>query len=198
MKLMARFAVVLLTLIASSSFAARGGSSGSGHGTFGLNVGTGVPFTTEGGLNIYFTDNFGLDIDYGTVSYNLGIASGKFSMPSVVLKWHPFGGAFFLGAGAGQESVSVTAYNPAGEYITVKADATAPVAKIGWMWGATGGGLWFGIDYTYIGSTSGDGTATTNITNPNDQAFADAADAVKKFTKDGSGNFTFARIGYLF
>ena len=169
-----------------------------GHGTFGLNVGVGLPLLAEGGLNVYFGPDLGLDIDYGQIEISSGEAKAKLSLPAVLVKYHPFSGNYFIAAGVGRSTIDATGTDAqSGQTAEVKTDSTAVVAKTGWMWGANNGGLWFGMDLEYVAPLSSTTTITSALP-PTDPAYRDAKDNADKYGKQSYFNITLARIGYLF
>ncbi len=169
-----------------------------GGGGMGINVGLGAPFLSQAGFNIGFSDKLGLDVDYGLLDLSVGLAKVKLAMPSLLLRWHPFSGAFFIGAGVGQESFTATATDAlTGQTAEIKVTAMTTVGKLGWMWGAGDGGRWFGIDASFI-SPSSPTTEITSALPSTDQAYIDAQEQADKFGSTAYNNITFARIGYLF
>ncbi len=167
------------------------------HGRFGINAGLGLPFLIQAGLNFYVTENFGIDLSYGQLDITSGQAKARLSMPYVLAKWHPLGGAWYIGGGLGRENMTATAED-SGQKAEIKVEANTGVAQIGWMWGSgNGGGLWFGLDVSYIVpfGASQKITSTLPVT---DQDYIDAKDAADKFGETSYMNFTFAKIGYLF
>lgn len=186
--------VLLIAILSLTQISlAKGGRQG-----LGLQAGFGVPFVTQGGLTYYFSENVGLDLGYNMLDLTVGDAKAKLTMPEIVLKWHPFSGAFFLGAGAGQEKLEATATDAATS-LQAKAEVTATtgIAKLGWMWGSGDGGLWFGMDAAYIVPSGGDVKITSPLPST-DQAYKDVEDAGKKFGKTSYMNLTFARLGFIF
>jgi hypothetical protein len=169
-----------------------------GHGRFGLNAGLGIPFLTQGGVNMYFSDNVGLDIDYGILSITSGQSKTSLSMPSALLKWHPFSGSFFIGAGVGQETLDSKATDvTTSETAEIKVTAMTAIGKLGWMWGSQDGGLWFGLDLSFISPSGAKTTITSDLPTTN-SAYQDAQTQADKFGKTSYTNITFARLGFLF
>lgn len=180
------------------SFAHAEGGGGGGHGTFGINGGLGIPFLTQAGVNIYFTDNVGLDVDYGLLSIKSGETKLELNMPSAMLKWHPMAGNFYVAGGVGQETLTATATSAmSNQTAEIKVTAMTAIAKVGWMWGANNGGLWFGMDISYI-APSGAKTTINSTLPATSQEYKDAQADADKFGKSSYMNFTFARLGFLF
>jgi len=188
-----RYLLLVVIFIGKSAFA-----DGSGSG-FGLSAGLGLPFLTQAGVHYRPSNKLGFYLGYNLLDVTSGEAKVKLSMPELLVSFHPFDGAFFLGAGIGQEKLEVTATETGGtDQAKIEVTALTTLAKIGWMWGVANGGFWFGIDFSYI-MPSG---AKTDITAPgvptNDQAYVDAVDAADKFGKTSYSNLTFARFGWIF
>lgn len=191
MKLSQILLVIGLVFSGSWSYAKGGGGNG-------INIGLGAPFISQAGINFGLSDKFGLDVDYGLLDLSVGSANVKLSMPSLLLRWHPFSGSFFLGVGVGQETLSAKATDVyTGESAEIKVTAMATVGKLGWMWGASDGGLWFGIDASFVSPSSPKSEITTSLPET-DQAYIDAKEQADKFGSTAFTNITFARIGYLY
>ncbi len=181
---------IALSLFANLSYAKSG---------FGLNVGAGIPFLMQGGINYRMSDTLGFSAAYNILDVNVGTASVDLTMPEVLVHYHPFKGAFFIGAGIGQESLKVSATDLLTSLQTsAEVTAMTGIVKTGWMWGATSEGFWFGVDISYISPFS----PTTTITAPGvpttSQEYLDVVDAANQFGETGYINFTFARLGYIF
>lgn len=167
--------------------------------SFGLNVGIGLPFLGQVGAHYYFTENLNLSVGYNNLDLDVGDASAKLNMPEVMLNYHPFSGSFFIGAGIGKESLEVTATDSLTlQQAKAEVDAMTTIVKTGWMWGATNGGFWFGMDIAYIVPTSPEVTVTSPGVPTTSQAYIDTVDAADKFGETAYLNITFARLGWLF
>lgn len=188
------FRLLVLAVTFSCSLAyAKGGRQG-----FGLHAGIGLPFVQQAGVNYYFTNDLGLDIGYNILDLSIGDSKVTLSMPEVLLKWHPFKGSFFVGAGLGQEKLSVKATDLAtGEAAKLDIEATTTIAKLGWMWGSNNGGFWFGVDASYI-VPSGAKTTVTSSLPPTHPSYVDVVEQGDKFGKMAFTNITFARLGWIF
>lgn len=172
-------------------------SSGGG---FGVNVGSGLPFLTQAGINYMPSQRFSFNVGYNSLSVDVGLSKAELTMPEFDIYFHPFSGAFFIGVGAGQESLTINSSDITGS-ASVKLDVKAmtTVAKLGWMWGADNGGFWFGVDASYIIPSGAKTTITTSGSiATTDQAYLDALDASDKFGETAYINITFARLGWLF
>lgn len=173
--------------------------SASAAGDFGLNIGIGFPFLTQAGLNYRISEKLGVSAGYNLLDLKNGEASLKLSMPEVLVNFHPFSGSFFVGAGVGKESLEVTATESLGsDTVSIEVTANTFIVKTGWMWGASNGGFWFGLDFSYIKPSSPDSTITAPGVPVADQSYIDAVDAADKFGETAFVNVTFARFGWLF
>ncbi|MES2854981.1 MAG: hypothetical protein V4692_03910 [Bdellovibrionota bacterium] len=188
---------------ASQAFSAEGkDSGGSGGGEsrqgFGLNLALGFPFLTQAGVDIYLFDNLGLSLGYGNFNAKFGGSTIDLVMPEVILKWHPFGGVFFMGGGVGEEKlVSKATDSTSGQTAEIKVTAMTAIAKIGWMWGSNNGGFWYGLDLSYI-RPSGAKTEITSSLPTTNETYKEVQDQAKRFGEMAYGNFTFARLGWMF
>jgi hypothetical protein len=166
---------------------------------FGVNAGVGIPFLLQAGVNYRLNDTLGFSAAYNTLNLTVDSASVDLKMPEFLVHYHPFQGAFFIGAGIGQESLKVTATDTiTSQQASAEVTAMTGIIKTGWMWGAVSGGLWFGVDISYISPFS----PSTNINAPGvpttSQEYQDVVDAANKFGETGYINITFARLGYIF
>lgn len=187
-----RYFFVVVFLFGSVAHAASSGG-------LGLNVGLGVPFLTQAGINFKMSDRFSFSVGYNLLDLDVGEASAKLTMPEALIHFHPFSGAFFIGAGVGKESLEVTATETIGnDKVSIEVSAMTTIIKTGWMWGADNGGFWFGLDFSYIIPSSPETTITAPGVPTNDEAYLDAVDAAEKFGEMSYPNITFARLGWLF
>lgn len=192
---MKKFATVVAFAVGlSCSFAQAKGN----RGTFGLHVGLGVPFVTQAGADIYFNDNWGLELGFNQLSVSAGVAKVALTMPELLVKWHPFSGSFFMAAGLGQETLSSKATDAlTAQTAELKLTANASVVKLGWMWGSGNGGFWFGMDASYV-MPSGAKAEITSTLPPTSDTYKEAEEQAKKFGELAYTNITFARLGWLF
>ena len=191
---MSRLKFLFLIVFFSGSVAHAASSGG-----LGLYLGSGVPFLSQVGLEFKFNEKFGVSAGFNQLSVEIGEASLDLSMPEVLIHYHPFSGSFYIAAGVGQESLEATAIETIGtDTIKIEVDAMTTIAKLGWKWGYQNGGFWFGIDYAYIMPSSPETTITAPDVLETDQSYLDAVEAAEDFGDTAYGNFTFARLGYLF
>ena len=170
----------------------------SGRGSFGINVGAGIPFLSQAGINYFFSDRFSLNLGYNNLSLTADTTSVSLTMPELLLNWHPFSGSFYLGVGAGQETLTAKGTDTTlGETAEIKIEAMTTLGRLGWMWGAGDGGFWFGIDMTMV-SPSGAKTTITSTLPTTNQTYIDAVEQGDKFGSTSYTNLTFFRLGYLF
>lgn len=189
------FFIATLVLIGTVSAHAASSSNGG----VGLNIGLGVPFLTQAGLNYQISDRWGVEAGYNLFSLDVSSASVELSMPEVLLKFHPFAGSYFIGAGVGQETMEVKSADTSGaNEVSIKVEAATTIVKTGWMWGVSNGGFWFGMDVAYIMPSSPKQTITAPGVPTTSESYLDAVDAADKFGKTAYTNITFARFGWLF
>lgn len=93
MRMIRSLIVVSALLLGSFAYAKNSG--------VGLNVGLGLPFLQQAGLNYKISDRFGLSFGYNLLDLSSGAAKVKLSMPELLVHYHPFSGSFFLAAGLG-------------------------------------------------------------------------------------------------
>ena len=168
-------------------------------GSFGLNVGLGAPYLTQFGVNYVSASNkYSADINYGTITLNSGLSKASLSKPEVNLKWHPFAGAFFLGLGIGQQTLSAEATDVVtGQTAKVEVTSIAVTPNLGFMWGLKNQGFFIGIDAGFQNPLSPSTTITSALPTT-DPAYIDAETQAKDLGETAFPVFTFVRIGYLF
>lgn len=169
----------------------------SSRGSFGVNAGFGIPYVGQLGVNTYLTENLGIDVGFNALTLTSGQAKLSLVMPEVLLKWHPFGGAFFIAGGLGQETLTAKSENSNGDFAEIKVTALTAIGKLGWMWFAHDGGFWFGADLSFINPMSPNSKVSTNVS-PTDQDYTDALNVANKFGEKSYLNITIIRLGYLF
>lgn len=191
---MLRLLLIISCMFGSVSHAAS--SDGAG---LGFNVGIGLPFLSQAGLDWRFSNTFGITAAYNALDISSGEASAKLTMPELLLNYHPFSGAFFIGVGIGKENLKVTAKDSTGVHeAKIEVEATTTVAKAGWKWGIANGGFWFGMDLAYIIPSSPKRTITAAGVPETDESYIDAVDVADRFGKQTYINLTFARFGFVF
>lgn len=174
-------------------------SNAAPKGSFGIQGGFGAPFLSQYGVQYYLNSNLNIAASMGGYSIGIDTSSVALSVPELSLNYHPFSGAFFVGAGIGQQSVTVTSTDfTTGYKVTMNVSGLAPILKSGWMWGAANGGFWFGMDVAYVLPMS----PTVDIDAPgvptSSTEYQNALDAATAAGETAYMNITFARIGWLF
>lgn len=166
----------------------------------GIHTGLGIPYVSQYGLNYTMGPSWTLNVQYNNLDLSIGDAKTQLQMPEVGVQWHPFAGAFFIGLGVGQQTLSISASDVAsGAKASADVNSTTTVAKLGWMWGKADGGLWFGMDIAFISPSGSEvDIETTNGLGQNTQEYKDVEEAADQFGKTAYSNITFARLGYLF
>jgi hypothetical protein len=166
----------------------------------GVNVGIGIPFVSQLGVNLTFGSLVTIDLTYNNLSLDVDTASVDLTMPEALFKFHPFAGSFFVGAGVGKQALNVSATDAdtgAGASLDVETNTT--ILKLGWMWGKANGGFWFGIDFSRITPSDGTVTITTTGGLPTDsQEYLDVQEAGNDFATSSYYNVTMAKFGWLF
>ncbi len=165
----------------------------------GISAAFGLPYASQYGLNATLGENWSVGVGHNALDLNLGFASVKLTMSELVGYWHPFKGAFFLGLGAGQQTLEVSALELlTGNTASVKVTPMVAIGKLGWMWGKANGGFWFGMDFAFISPTNGDVVVTAPGLTSADQVYRDVEESGKKYGSTAYLNITLARLGYLF
>ncbi|MFK8137855.1 MAG: hypothetical protein AB8E15_05805 [Bdellovibrionales bacterium] len=165
----------------------------------GLHFGVGLPYASQYGFDHTLSDTWSYSIGYNSISASFDTASVALTLPEVVFKYHPFKGSFFLGAGLGQSSLEVTAFDTASSTTVAGAvDSLAVVVDLGWMWGKGDGGLWFGMDLSYVLPMSADPSIDAGSALTSSTAYQDVESQLQTFGETAYINITFFRLGYLF
>lgn len=198
-------------------------------------------FGFHGDINIPHILNYGLDYWHSSKYFSVAINGGGYSVNNVakstdlpnganikitnqeaVIRYHPFAGAFYLGAGFGKHEVTLDANRTvsittpiagsADVAISDKVKANYLLPHIGWLW-KTSFGLTFGMDLGYLSPSGSSVDLTTQISNISNGAITPAdveatteyknarqevIDNSEKFGKMGLPYWTVLRIGYLF
>lgn len=188
------FKSVILVLVLSLPLT----SNAAGGGSYGFNVAISTPFLTQYGLNYVNTSkNFSAEIAHSalTLSSLDFVISGQSN--TLILRWHPFNGSFFLGAGVGQKIVSSEfnqAISATDSQTKLEITATTLTPTLGWMWGISDGGFFGGFDVGYQTHLS----TKSNTTSTVDSSIKVTADEIEKLGKLGFPVITLLKIGYLF
>lgn len=177
-------------------------------GYYGLNVGVGVPYLTQVGLNYLHSSNmFSAEIAYDALNMTIDDVSVGLNKTELSARWHPFMGAFYLGIGLGKQAMTGKAKDTInGQSVEVKVDITSSTLtpQVGWMWGIADGGFFFGVDFGFQSPSGVKSTFTTNAdvaakaTAEYKELEKDALDKADKLGKTGIPTFTLLRFGYLF
>jgi hypothetical protein len=165
----------------------------------GVNAGLGFPYVSQVGLDLTLGSNLSLTANHNALDIDVDEAEVGLQMQEIGVRWHPFSGAFFIGAGIGRQALKVKAVEETtGAEASVDVTSTTSIAKLGWMWGRDDGGLWFGIDIALIIPSGGEVDVEADGLTEADQEFQDVQDAGEQFAETSYTNITFARLGYLF
>lgn len=204
--------LIVASLISiTPAFAADSKSSGGSSGImFGPYVGFGLPVMGIAGITIFPTRFLSLDVGLGSTSLKLSDSKSENGVETqsaiemdlktseIVLKWHPFFGAFFIGAGIGKETLTVDGTDKTtNEKVSVEVEANTTLAKVGWMWSAQNGKFWWGMDATYIMPSGADTTIKTDLPT-NNETYQDVKKEADEFGETNWMTITFARFGWLF
>lgn len=165
----------------------------------GINAGIGVPFVSQYGVDLTMGPSWTISASYNILSLESDTASISLSMPQVLLNWHPFAGAFYIGVGVGKETLEVEATDElSGASARAEVNANTALARVGWMWGKANGSFWFGMDATYVSPSGGDVDVETVGFTATDEEYQDVLKAGEDFGNTAYLNITFARFGWLF
>lgn len=192
---------ILSICLPSLAYAEEGSSSTSGFANkLGVDVGLGFPYLAQAGVTYRVNEMFSVVAGYHLLDIDVDEASAELSMPAILVHYYPFSGSFFLGAGVGKQNLEVSATeSDSNTKITAESDATTTIAQLGWTWGASNGGFWFGFDISYIMPSGADSSISPSsgaITS--DPNYQDVQKALDDFGDTSYPNITFARLGWLF
>lgn len=194
-------------LLVAAFLAAPGFAHAKGH-LFGFNASLGMPVPTSFGLNyVHSSGLFSAEAATGSLSIAVSDVSVAFTRTELILRYHPFAGSFFVGAGFGQMKLSAEQSETiSGGTVRAKIDLTANTLTptLGWMWGIADGGFFAGLDFGMQSPSGGEGKLDTNAdaSVQATQEYQDLVTAVddqaKKFGELSLPVVTLLRIGYLF
>lgn len=168
-------------------------------GNYGLNLGFGVPYFTQFGVNyVDLSKNLSAEVRLNFFTLSAGIASVRLTKPEINVKWHPFAGPFFLGLGLGHQIATATATAPSsGAGVKYSVSSSVATTTLGWLWGISDVGVFWGVDASYQNPYHVYTTIDSDI--PADEsAYTDARDAGEKFGELGLPLITLIRVGYLY
>ncbi|MEC9282979.1 MAG: hypothetical protein VX642_09715, partial [Bdellovibrionota bacterium] len=168
--------VVFTTLSLSAQFAVAG---------IGFNFGVGLPYVQQYGLDYKISDKLSAEALVNALDLSIGEAGVEMNKTEVGLKYHPFGGAFFLGLAYGSFDTSATATS-SGQSIKVTVDGSALTAKLGWMWGIANDGFYFGMDVGYQSPMGAEAKVEQGSALSGTTEYEDAVDAAEKYGESGS------------
>lgn len=181
--------------------------SGGSH-LFGLEAAVGLPHPLRLGLvYVHPSQMFSAEANYGSFSLDTEGVKAKMTNMEIGLRWHPFSGAFHVGALVGNRTISLDKTEIiSGQSIVMNAEIkSAYVApNIGWMWGANDGGFIAGMDFGVVSPSgvtstfSSNADAPTQATPDYQKLDADVRDAGKKLGETTLPMWTLFKIGYLF
>lgn len=177
--------------------------------TVGPHVALGLPRPLNVGLEAKFLDIVGVGFNYGALpTLTISNVKVKFNAFDGRVRWFAFRGAFFVGAGVGQQTLAV---NKTDTILTVPLTVSADVKTtyltphIGWRW-QWASGITLGMELGYQHALSSKTTLATSPVLPGavtataeyQKISTDVNDAGKKFGDQGLPHFTLLQIGYMF
>lgn len=175
---------------------------------FGFNASLGLPIPSGFGLNyVHSSGRFSAEAAHGSLGISVADVKVALTKTELVLRWHPFAGSFFVGAGIGQMALSSEASQTIGtESVTAKVALTANTLTptLGWMWGIGDGGFFAGLDVGMQTPSGSKGELTSNAdasvqsTAEYQQLVADVDEQGEKFGEMSLPVMTLFRLGYLF
>ncbi len=165
----------------------------------GINAGIGLPFVSQYGVDLTMGPSWTISASYNLLDLESDTASISLSMPQILLNWHPFAGAFYIGAGVAKETLEVEAKDEqTGASARTEVNANTALARVGWMWGKANGSFWFGMDLTYVSPSGGEVDVETVGFTASDEEYQDVLQAGEDFGNTAYTCITFARLGWLF
>lgn len=167
--------------------------------SWGVSAGLGVPFLTQLGASyINSSSLWSAELLYHSFSLTIASVTLKASKPEGIVRWHPFRGAFFLGLGLGQQTLSAEAFDlGASSNIKVSLTSFASTPYLGWMWGLANRGFYTCIEFGAQISSDSKTSITTSLTS-NNQTYIDTVEQSNKYGNLTLPVMTLLRIGYLF
>lgn len=176
---------------------------------FGVHAAAGLPHPVSFGLNyLHSSGMFSAELNTGSFNMKADDVSIGMNHMQVGLRWHPFMGAFFVGANVGQRSINgekTETINtiPVTAKVEVKSNYVMP--QLGWMWGAQNGGFFMALEFGFLSPSGVETTLTTNVNDPmviNDPEYRKLEEDVKKAGNDlgniGLPSLSLLKLGWLF
>lgn len=122
-----------------------------------------------------------------------GPVSGSILSPNVHLRWHPFGGAFFLGTAMGYQNISgsttqdiaitspITANVPTTVELSLKNLFLTP--HLGWLWGMNSSGMFGGLEFGVQRPFSPSSELSISVTDPTYAAYVSDIQATSQYQR---------------
>lgn len=159
----------------------------------------GLPYASQLGVDFDFGDYFGIEISINSGTLLRTCADVAVTMREGLLIYRPFGGAFFVGAGAGAYRMTISnEYTVTKSIFTIDALGQMAMIKLGWIWGRSNGGFWYGVDFIRNFPLNSKSTIHADGVDSNSQDYKDSTNSLDQFTRGSWGNLTFFRLGWMF
>lgn len=187
--------------------AAKSSNVSMGGHLFGLHVSSPLPHPVNFGLNYVMPSRlFSAEIGGGSFGLTSSDVKLNISNIDVGLRYHPFAGAFYLGALVGQQTITAQKQETISGFMAdvkgeIKSNYVTP--HVGWMWGGQNSGFFYSMAVGYQSPSGSKFTLTTNAdalagTPDYDKTVADVTDAADKIGKMGLPYFCWLKMGWMF
>ncbi len=175
---------------------------------FGFHGQLALPNPLNAGLTyLHSSKMFSFELETGSLALKVSGVDVDFKNTALGFHWHPFAGSFYLGALVGNRVLSgkkmeVISSVPITATVEVKSNYVTPV--LGWLWGLSEGGFFFGTELGYQSpsgvttSLTSNADTTIQATNEYKTLEKDVRDAGNKLGEIGLPHFVLIKLGWLF
>lgn len=165
----------------------------------GIYAGIGVPHMHQVGLTYDFSQSVMLEGSYNRGTSLIECRNFDLRVVQVGLNIFPAEGAFFVGGGFdGTNLIAGHTDSTTQIEFNIKGEALRTYLKLGWIWGRSDEGFWFGIDLSGYKSLFFKKEINALGVDLQSREYRSVSGAVNVFIETNSLNITFARLGWSY